>query len=528
MTSTVQRRALPLAFASLVACVHPSRATVAARPREPVHLHGVVTYEARHPTPRGASLALEVRPARWVEVEARGVNGAMLARTITSADGGFDLDVLDTPREVVAISHAHWNGHDVAVSPDRAGMRFHEVHLPVEATSLALTLRATDAAPGGPAGAFHITDTMLRGVEATRVWTGQTLPPLWAWWGRGITTQWSYYHGERPAHSGRYAIELLGGRAGEQGTSDTDEHDEAIVLHEVGHFVFDRLSTSSSIGGMHPSGSLVDPGLAWEEGRATWFATVVLGSPTYQDSVGVEPTGTLRVDRDIEGLPDALAGNGAETSVSQVLWDLADGTDGIPDTNHDGVALGPAEVLRAMISQRDIPGAYPCLGDFVRSIMAHGAVSELALARMLDTEGEPRSIVTGGGPPWLVDLGTLPAEVYGKVDGRTNPAPSGGRARPENGLDAERVYRIHLATRSRVLVTLHIAGSGSTSDHTDLAVELRTQRADLLTAARSSGPITSLSRVVAPGYYVLYVRDAGNDGGNRADFTLNVRATAVP
>src|SRR5436190_20086015 len=110
----------------------------------------------------------------------------------------------------------------------------------------------------------------------------------------------------------------MGGAPGGQATSDTDEHDEAIVLHELGHFVMDRLSGDSSLGGQHPRGYLIDPGLAWEEGRATWFATAVLGAPPYRDTIGIEPRGSLRVDESLE-TPEEPRGIGSETSVAGVL-----------------------------------------------------------------------------------------------------------------------------------------------------------------------------------------------------------------
>jgi hypothetical protein len=168
-------------------------------------------------------------------------------------------------------------------------------------------------------------------------------------------------------------LELMGGNRGQQRTSDCDEHDEGIILHEFGHFVMDRLSTNSSTGGTHPGGHLLDPGLAWEEGRATWLSAAVRREPTYQDTIGIEPQGSLRVDHAIERGDQGPRGVGAETSVSDILWDLTDGVDGYPDEDHDGVALGPAPLLRAMTEFADEPGAYPSLATFLRRITeAHG------------------------------------------------------------------------------------------------------------------------------------------------------------
>ncbi len=525
-------RLLPaVCLAAACAAAHPRPARVS--PPRLARWHGVVTFEARHPTPQGASSALEVRPARRVELQALGAAGEVLGHGWTDNDGRFSMEAPPGALELAVLAHALWNGHDVAVSSDRLGRGVHTLRRPLGPPGAAMVVAATDDAPGGPAGAFHILDTLLRGVDAAGAWTHQTLPPLWAYWGRGVTDRWSYYRGERPAHSGRFAIELLGGSQGRQRTTDTDEHDEAIILHEVGHFVFDRLSTNSSAGGMHPGTSLLDPGLAWEEGRATWFGTAVRGSPLYQDTIGIEPEGRLRVDRNLEATADGPRGNGSEASVSQVLWELADGADGLPDTDHDGVALGPAAILEAMMAERAQPGAYPCLEDFLQLLVQRGAVDQPSLAHLLAVAGQPDSLRTtaggagvgGGGTAWPLDL-ALPGRAEGKVDGLTDPAPSGGRARPENGLDAERVYRVHLATRARLVARLLIAGSGLPSEHTDLDLEVRSDRADLVAASRGSTDHELVSRVVDAGYYMVYVRDGGT--GNRAGFTLDVTATPVP
>ena len=432
------------------------------------------------------------------------------------------------------VARARADGLEVSCSPDADLQHPHELRVPLPQGDGALEVAINDADARGTGGAFHIVDTVLRGLEATRRWTGATLPPLVVYWGRGVTTEWSYYRGERPAGSGRYVLELLGGQRGRHETTDTDEHDEAIILHEVGHFVMDRLSTNSSPGGTHPSNVLIDPGLAWEEGRATWFAAAVRADAHYEDTIGVEPGGTLRVDHDLEhsGGP---RGNGAENSVSDVLWDLTDGADGCDDRDHDGVALGPEAVLRAMIDLTHQPGAFPCLSSFLEFITARQELADQrtrdalvtpdALATMLRATSEPDALlVRSADARWPVAL-TLPGVVTDKVDGLTDPAPSGGPRRPENGFDALRVYRVQITTRAWLDLELRIQGSGRPADHSDLDLELRDIRGEVLTAARGTAPRETLARLLQPGWYIVYVRDGGN--GNRANFELRARVRPV-
>ncbi|MBC7170990.1 MAG: hypothetical protein H5U40_01100, partial [Polyangiaceae bacterium] len=310
----------------------------------PTLLHrGQVVFETREPTRTGASRALGRRPARFVRIELLR-SGEVIGRGATDSSGAFAIDAppADTVRVVAEVD---FDGHRIAVGPDASGALPQALERPVADPAAPLELVAADLDTDAPAGAFHILDTMLRGSVAVREWTGERLPPSYAYWQRGVTDDWSYYRGLR---SGRHVIELLGGEPGRQESSDTDEHDEDIVLHEFGHFVMDVLTSDSSSGGTHPTGFLIDPGLAWEEGRASWFAAAVQGRPLYQDTIGIEPRGELRVDYDFEVRGQGPRGIGSEEGVAEVLWDLSDGAGGLPDRDDDGVALGAAAVLDAM------------------------------------------------------------------------------------------------------------------------------------------------------------------------------------
>ena len=527
------RSALPLTLA-LTACAAGRPAVQHAAPPTPATYRGVVRYEARHPTPHGASQDLERRPARFVEVVAEADDHRPLARTVTDAEGRFSLDAPAPATELAVYAHVLHDGGDLRVSGEADGVSTHALRVPRPDASHPLDLVAADATPGGIAGAFHIVDTALRGVDATRAWTGVTLPPLMVYWGRGVTTEWSYYRGERPVRSGRFCLELLGGGPGQQRSTDTDEHDEGIILHEFGHFVFDRLSSNSSTGGSHPGGFLIDPGLAWEEGRATWFSSAVRRDPHYRDTIGLEPGGSMRVDDDLERTPSGPRGIGSELTVSSVLWDLIDGRDGWDDEDHDGVAVDPAVVLRAMMAAHDDPAAYPALGTFLRQVSSGSApvVTREALLAMLRATGEPATehganavLPADDDGDWPSTL-AVPGSAGGKIDGLSNPAPSGGGARPQNGLDALRVYRVQMPGRGWLGLELLLEGSGQPGDHTDIDLELRDHRGELVAASRGTGPRETLSRLVDAGYHYVYVRDAGT--GNRASYTLRTRGRVLP
>ena len=147
-------------------------------------------------------------------------------------------------------------------------------------------------------------------------------------------------------------------------------------------------------------------------------------------------------------------------------------------------------------------------------------VPELQLKQMLQAGGQPLELLPADDvSPWPIDV-TPGTRVSGKIDGLSSPAPSGGNPRPANGYDALRVYRVQVQSRARLTVRVRIAGSGRGADHADVDLELRDMRAELLDASRGEGPIEAVSRVVEPGWYVIYARDGGQ--GNRIGYDLEV------
>ncbi len=518
-----------------------------ARPNTVVR--GAVSFEMRDVGAQGYSQTVTVRPARFVIVEAWSSDGVRLAQGRTDAYGGFALESSQRPHHVTALSSIHVEGTCARESPpdaaaarvarpdceprmtldvtrDQLGEHVYAIETPVPPDgSEPVAIRARLDTVAAEGGAFHILDTLERGLRAVHTWTGRELPPFFTIWQHEGPADWSYYRGERPASSGRYALELMGGEPGRSNITDADEHDEAIILHELGHFAFDMLSTDSSIGGSHPGHVLTDPGVAWEEGRATWFACAVLGHSLYRDAVGIEPAGRLRQNDRLEGMgPDALRGLGSQRSVEEVLWDLSDGTldDGttpLPDEDHDGIAIGPAAIMAAMIRLRSHADAYPSLVTFLRELVRGGGLREERAAQLLaqPTRHGIDFPPMASAERWPVALAAR-QEFHGKIDGLTDPAPSGGRAHPLNGYDAVRTFRVQVERPRAVRVTLSIEGHGNESDRTDLILELRSPRARVIERAGGASHTRELRRLLSAGTYIVVVRDAGT--GNRADFTL--------
>ena len=250
----------------------------------------------------------------------------------------------------------------------------------------------------------------------------------------------------------------------------------------------------------------------------------MLGAPFYRDTVGLEPHGRLRVDESLEA-PLPPRGIGSETSVAGVLWDLSDGDGTLPDDDADGIALGPAAVLQAMVEMAEMDGAFISLPSFLRFLVDSGRVEQADLTAMLSRTGEPPSVLPAmANASWPIEMHSGQV-LHGKIDGLTQPAPSGGTNRPDTGFDANRAYRVHVRERAMLSLRLSIHGSGAVHDRTDLDLELRDQRARILDASRGVASTEAMTHVVEPGWYVVYVRDGG--AGNRADYELRIDITPL-
>lgn len=145
-----------------------------------------------------------------------------------------------------------------------------------------------------------------------------------------------------------------------------------VLTHEYSHYLADIDTLDANPGGPHvfgvssitpgPGGKLNGVRLAWGEGLANYNGIAAQAvaahppSPTTGDTVYTSlntdtPASTFAIDLDTH-VGSLNAGEGDETSVMRILWDLADGTGG--SEPHDRVTLGHAS-LYSMINT-DIPG----------------------------------------------------------------------------------------------------------------------------------------------------------------------------
>lgn len=282
-------------------------------------IHGWAVYDKLAVTSTGLDLVPSAFPAiRGAVVEAVDpATDRVVASGATDARGEFVLDVPGPgPYEIRVV--AGLVAQDVVVRDNtRNGLTWS-----VSGEAMAgegIFLRASDASR--VAGAFNILEAIRKAnALIVNLEPGLELPPLTLFWSPLNTD-------DRENAAGRY----IGGTSffSEQGFavilgdrwSDSDEFDDDVILHEYAHFLAARFSRDDSVGGPHAAGDVLDPRVAWSEGWANFFSSLVTGDPVYRDS---------RNDRVLEyDLESGMSGFGVpgywdERTVHELLWDLVD------------------------------------------------------------------------------------------------------------------------------------------------------------------------------------------------------------
>lgn len=203
------------------------------------------------------------------------------------------------------------------------------------------------------AAPFSIIDTVYQAVQLVLSADATvSLPPLDLHWSENnvpaegsiqdglITT--TFYSGT----IGGGGIFILGDE-----NNDTDEYDQHVIAHEWGHYFEFQLSRSDSIGGAHGPADQLDLRLAYGEGFGNAFAAMVKNDSIYQDSLDFRQSGGFSFDVEGEDAfwPASVEGWFSEGSVQEILYDLFDGAQDIPE---DSLALGFDDLYAVLTNQQ--------------------------------------------------------------------------------------------------------------------------------------------------------------------------------
>lgn len=130
-------------------------------------------------------------------------------------------------------------------------------------------------------GALAIHDYTLRTRDALLASGRADTPSVSLWWAPDVEFSCGACALEYPTNSTGYRYEqqvLISGGA------DQGEFASPVTVHEVGHVVMSHYGTSPNEGGTHYLGVPQHPGLAWSEGWATAFSSMVRDNPIYFSS----------------------------------------------------------------------------------------------------------------------------------------------------------------------------------------------------------------------------------------------------
>jgi hypothetical protein len=499
---------------------------------------GTVHYSKRTVTPHGLTRATTETEAPHCVIDAVDEHDQVVATVEADDHGAFHLEVQNGARvRIRATTRTTFLGSDIRVVSDPGTESPYEVStdvIPIEGGEH-IAFRA-DVGGREPAGAFNILTQFVKYLPYVNRGFQRALPPLFAFWRRGnnnalpqgnITAFLMEYH----RHDGSYAMQIQGGDPGSEDASDSDQFDDPVILHEFTHFVVHTMAGHFSIGGRHQNHELHFPGQALDEGAASAMGCAVAGDSRYWDSAGLEPSGDLIVDEDTESMTLPDRGIGSQNSAMTLIWDLADGAEGLDDRDHDGIAIGLTGVMRIYASFRDDLAVFPGIHTVLERGVQLGLFTEQQATRLVRfpvNQGFDFPVATRD--RWPTDL-TFPSEVRGHIDGQTQPAPSGGTNVPTNGFDAIRTYRFHVQRRGLVYIDLTIDGAGTQQSGTDLDMQLFSRNLVPVGRSDTQGPQEHIRMFLSPGMYILMIRDGDSNSGlvaagthgNRADYTLRVR-----
>jgi hypothetical protein len=265
---------------------------------------------------------LPIRNAR-VEVFSRSVQ-SIVAVSETDQRGHFDVEVpFDPSLTVRVVSRLRTTSLRVVDNTNLSAI--YAVSSEVDGRRLNFGVLLADTSR--ISGAFNILEMVQRANETIRMANPAIDPPP-------VTIFWSTKNTRRSGNIAQGFIGtsffnvanntayILGDR-----NDDSDEFDDSVIVHEYGHMLAAKFSRDDSPGGETHLGDLLDPRVAWSEGWANFFSSVVRNDPVWRDESGPNGVKVYRFDlRDRVPAGDR-PGYWSETSVGTLLWELYKGSD---------------------------------------------------------------------------------------------------------------------------------------------------------------------------------------------------------
>jgi PKD repeat protein len=281
---------------------------------------GTVRYENRTYNASGFT-GTEFLPVRHAEIEIVRSDGTVLGSGATLADGTYSVVIANGGTQSIFLRvyarrvNASFNA-SVRNNPSSNAI-YTAVTTPAALDTSAPIVIDLDTTLAGAAPAFNIFDCAIFAFEyvASVDPSFPAPPPLVSYWQPG-STDGTYFDGS--------SVHLLGA------SSDTDEYDDDVILHEFGHYASFNWSQDDSPGGPHSVVDQLDARLSWSEGWATYFSAAVrrfagaVRYPSPQVYVDTFASGTFTMNIETPSFSAQAVTARNELAVSTALWDLTD------------------------------------------------------------------------------------------------------------------------------------------------------------------------------------------------------------
>ena len=299
-------------------------------------------------------------PIRSAVVEAVSETGAVIASTVSNADGRYELSLdaqtdvrLQVKAQLLSTSGATW---DFFVTDNTQGNRLYAMQGSLASTgNRSEQIRDLHAGHGWTgesygeartAAPFAILDSVYNAAQAfVQIDNNIEFPPLEIHWSVDNITavgDRSLGHIGKSAYfpdEGDGVIYILG-----QEDADTDEYDQHVIIHEWGHYFEDRLSRTDSIGGLHSLNDRLDARVAFSEGWGNGLSAIITGDPVYRDSSGRAQSSGFSFDLETVSLDHP--GWFSEASVGAIIYDIFDNN----SDDGDNISAGLAPIYNVMRS----------------------------------------------------------------------------------------------------------------------------------------------------------------------------------
>jgi hypothetical protein len=421
-----------------------------------VTLHGTVRYQKRLDSQTGATGMVMSRNAR-IEVLQVNCGEKVIAATATDDQGFYTVTVstrdgaqlkVSVVSELVDLSDDavratvknndrdrmlySFEGSKITLAPGASQTVNQDIDIPIDCRA-------------GVAGAFNLLEQLRRAlalIEGTFPPPTQEITVLWEL-GKPDGTFFSLSSRDLDGdgQAGDPFIQLRGGLLGRSECQNTDQFDDGVVTHEFGHFVAFLHSRDDSPGGPHALAELIDPRLAYSEGWANFFSSMVRNDPILEDtcedlancswpcggSCGFEFSNRDPGAFCSGGIPSSCClGIGSEDAVGGFLWSLFDPS--------GSIEISADHMLRAMerIKSQTDPTKqhfFVYVGDFIHEI------EDLEPSHVTDIVNQAKALDLADSGGTLVPFpDPFPVEM---VSGNSVHATTQGTTEIVNGCDVQ-------------------------------------------------------------------------------------------